>query len=106
MNSWQINSMLTMPFYRLVAVSAPIGVLRLWQDFTKGAIPILTWGGLRGGISVALALSLPDSPARDVLLVACYIVVIFSIVAQGLTIGPLTKRLLTPSPEDADGSQP
>ena len=86
---------------RFVAVSAPIGVMGLWQDFTKGAIPILTWGGLRGGISVALALSLPESPARDILLVACYVVVVFSIVVQGLTIGPLTKRLLPSSDENA-----
>jgi CPA1 family monovalent cation:H+ antiporter len=84
---------------RFVAVATPISVLRLWQDFTKGAVPMLTWGGLRGGISVALALSLPESAERDLLLVTCYIVVVFSIVVQGLTIGPLARRVVPMSDE-------
>jgi CPA1 family monovalent cation:H+ antiporter len=71
---------------RFISVSLPILTLRPWQDFTPGAIPVLTWGGLRGGISVALALSLPSSPLRDTILAATYGVVVFSIVVQGLTI--------------------
>jgi CPA1 family monovalent cation:H+ antiporter len=71
---------------RFISVSVPIAVLRRWHDFTPGAIPVLTWGGLRGGISVALALSLPLSPVRDTILAATYGVVVFSIVVQGLTI--------------------
>ena len=51
----------------------------------------MTWGGLRGGISVALALSLPPGEVRNVLLTVTYIVVAFSIIVQGLTIGPLVK---------------
>ncbi|MCH7500054.1 MAG: cation:proton antiporter, partial [Nitrospinae bacterium] len=51
-----------------------------------------TWGGLRGGISVALALSLPPSPQRELILMMTYVVVVFSILVQGLTIGKLVQR--------------
>jgi len=71
---------------RFVSVSLPIRALGRWHEFTPGAIPVLTWGGLRGGISVALALSLPPSSIRDQILAATYGVVVFSIVVQGLTI--------------------
>ena len=73
-------------FARLVSVAGPITVLGLRQEFTRGAIPVLTWGGLRGGISVALALSLPPSEFKPVILATTYTVVIFSIVIQGLTV--------------------
>jgi len=53
----------------------------------------MTWGGLRGGISVALALSLPLGPHRDVILVMTYIVVVFSIIVQGLSLRKLVKRI-------------
>ena len=56
----------------------------------------MTWGGLRGGISVALALSLPSGPERDVILAITYAVVVFSIVVQGLTMEKLVKRLAPP----------
>lgn len=78
-------------FARWVSVAAPITLLALRQEFTRGAIPVLTWGGLRGGISVALALSLPMSPVKPVLLSTTYAVVIFSIVVQGLTIGKVVR---------------
>ena len=71
---------------RLVAVAGPITTLGLRQEFSRGVIPILTWGGLRGGISVALALSLPENPHKPLLLAITYGVVIFSIVVQGLTL--------------------
>ena len=76
---------------RLISVGLPIRLLGLRREFTKGAIPVLTWGGLRGGISVALALALPPSPYKPVLLAATYAVVIFSIVVQGLTVERLVK---------------
>jgi len=56
-------------------------------------VRILTWGGLRGGISVALALSLPASEARDLLLPATYLIVLFSLLVQGLTVGRVARRL-------------
>lgn len=68
---------------------------------------ILTWGSLRGGNSVALALSVPSKPSgvavpgRDMIVVITYVVVVFSIVAQGLTIGPLTRRWLAEPGEPA-----
>ena len=78
---------------RLAAVAVPILLLRPFKDFSPGVIPIMTWGGLKGGISVALALSLPDSEWKPVILAATYIVVIFSIIVQGLTVAPLATKL-------------
>jgi len=77
---------------RFVSVSAPILLLSFLRSFPPGSIPILAWGGLRGGVSVALALSLPDSPAKPIILTATYAVVIFSIVVQGLTVKRVVAR--------------
>ncbi len=79
---------------RLLAVSLPLAVLRPWREFTKGAVWVLTWGGLRGGISVALALALPASAHKDALLAVCYGVVVFSVIVQGLTLEPLIRRVV------------
>lgn len=81
---------------RWIAVSIPITLLAVRQRFTKGAKRILTWGGLRGGISVALALSLPAVAYKQPILAATYAVVVFSIVVQGLTMKPLVKMLIDP----------
>ena len=90
---------------RFISVSVPITALKmLKQQFTKGSIPVLAWGGLRGGISVALALSLPVSAERDVLLTVCYGVVVFSIVVQGLTIERLVRRVVPPT-DTSDGTE-
>ncbi len=78
---------------RFVAVAVPIGILRPFRSFNSGVIRIMTWGGLKGGISVALALSLPESEWRDVILTSTYIVVVFSIIVQGLTVGRLANRV-------------
>ena len=78
---------------RLTAVAIPVLMLRPFRNFSKGTIPIMTWGGLKGGISVALALSLPDSEWKPLILTATYIVVVFSIIVQGLTVAPLAKRV-------------
>lgn len=77
---------------RLVSVALPISALSILQSFARGSIPILTWGGLRGGVSVALALSLPESDAKPVLLAATYAVVVFSIIVQGLTVKWVIRR--------------
>lgn len=78
---------------RLAAVAVPVMVLRPFQEFSKGVVPIMTWGGLKGGISVALALSLPDSEWKPLILTCTYMLVIFSIIIQGLSVGRLAKRL-------------
>ena len=78
---------------RTAAVAIPLLILRPFRQFTSDVIPIMTWGGLKGGISVALALTLPDSEWKPVILAATYMVVVFSIIVQGLTIAPLANRL-------------
>ena len=78
---------------RLVAVFVPITLLRPFRGFSKGIVPIMTWGGLKGGISVALALSLPDSEWKPLILTVTYIVVLFSIIVQGLTVARLARRV-------------
>jgi len=71
---------------RLICVGTPIQFMKKFRKFSPHATIILTWGGLRGGISVALALSIPAVPAREPLLVITYFVVVFSILVQGLTL--------------------
>ena len=78
---------------RFSMVALPISLLRLKREFTPNTIKVMTWGGLRGGISVALALTLPDTaPERDLILSITYIVVIFSIAVQGMTVKYLVPR--------------
>jgi len=79
---------------RFISVGLPVMILRRWREFTPGAIRIMTWGGLRGGISVALALSLPAGSQRDLLLTMTYMVVIFSILVQGVTIKSVVKKAM------------
>ena len=78
---------------RWISVGLMVGALRPFRRFSPGTVRILTWAGLRGGISVALALSLPAGPQRDVILVMTYITVVFSIIVQGLSLGKVVKRI-------------
>jgi monovalent cation:H+ antiporter, CPA1 family len=92
--------LLTIPailFARWVSVAAPVLVMSRWQKFSPGTVTIMTWGGLRGGISVALALSLPASSERELVLAMTYVLVVFSILVQGLTIKQVVIRFMRSS---------
>ncbi len=114
---WLVAGLLVIPIVLLArwsSVAGMIGCLALRRRPAKGAITVLSWGGLRGAISVALALSLPPQDNRALLLTLTYCVVIFSIVIQGLTIGAVIRRRLPsgtqePSPPahvHGDGTRP
>ena len=99
---------------RVISVGFPIGIMRHFRSFSPGVVTILTWGGLRGGISVAMALSLPPGEPRDVLVTVTYVIVVFSILVQGLTLGPIVRSTAaraqkelsrTRLAEDADGAE-
>ena len=77
---------------RLASVSVAALVPWLRREFPPYVIGVLTWGGLRGGISIALALSLPSGPERSALITVTYVVVVFSILVQGLTLPRLLRR--------------
>ncbi len=77
---------------RFTAIFLPLQLRALRSEVSRGTVPILTWAGIRGGISVALALSLPDNPERGILLLVTYCVVLFSVIVQGLTVERVIKR--------------
>lgn len=77
---------------RFTAIFLPLQIKALNSEVSRGTVPILTWAGIRGGISVALALSLPESPERGLLLLVTYCVVLFSVIVQGLTVERVIKR--------------
>ncbi|GAB4399763.1 MAG: sodium:proton antiporter [Microscillaceae bacterium] len=87
---------------RFVAVGIPISLMRLRRDFIPNTLIILTWGGLRGGISVALALSLTEAMPRDLIVSMTYIVVVMSILLQGLSIESLVSRVKTSPPAELE----
>lgn len=87
-------AILIMLLSRWVSVAFPVWIMKRKIHFEKNAIAILTWGGLKGGLSIALALSLTQDMYRDTFVLITYIIVVFSILVQGLSIGGFTRRLL------------
>ncbi len=83
----------TLLVIRYISLLIPIKYFKKKLDFVPNTNLVMTWGGLRGGISIALALSLTDTMHKELFLVITYIVVVFSILVQGLTVGKLIKRL-------------
>jgi CPA1 family monovalent cation:H+ antiporter len=79
---------------RYLALSGPIGLFKNKLDFIPKTNLIMTWGGIRGGISIALALSLAPEMHRELFLTITYVIVVFSIIVQGLSIGSLVKKVL------------
>lgn len=89
-------------FARWISVAPVVLLSPHWRNMTRGTARILTWGALRGGVSVALALSLPAGPERDLILALTYIVVLVSILGQGLTIGRVVKSVTGGAPVARD----
>lgn len=83
---------------RALSIILPVMLLKRTLHLRYNSITILTWGGLRGGISVALALSLPESPYRPIILGGSFVIVVFSVMVQGLTLNKLVNRLLGSNP--------
>ncbi|MFT4698298.1 MAG: CPA1 family monovalent cation:H+ antiporter [Flavobacteriaceae bacterium] len=78
---------------RYISLLIPVNIFKKKLNFVPNTTLIMTWGGLRGGISIALALGLTQEMHRDLFLVITYVIVVFSIIVQGLTVGKLVKKL-------------
>jgi CPA1 family monovalent cation:H+ antiporter len=103
---YQVEILLTLALVvggsAFASVGIPVFLFRTWRDSTPHVVKIMTWGGLRGGISVALALSLPAGAGREFILTITYAVVVFSILVQGLTITPLLRTAMPVQPQEAE----
>ncbi len=78
---------------RYLALRIPLLITRKWIDLDRKSLLLMTWGGLRGGLSIAMALSLTNDEPKNMLVFVTYVVVLFSIVVQGLTVGKMAKKL-------------
>lgn len=82
-------------FSRFLSIYIPVKVIPFKNKFSSGTIKVLVWGGLRGGVSIALVLSMDEGPYKPLLVGITYFVVVFSIIVQGLTVGKLAKKVLS-----------
>jgi len=101
---WELIDEILNAAARFTAVGIPVSLMKLRQSFHPHVISILTWGGIRGGISVALALSLPKGQERDIIVAMTYVIVIMSVTLQGLTIKSLVQYAAGKSPVDANST--
>ena len=90
---------------RFISLLLPVRFFAKKLDFVPHTTTIMTWGGLRGGISIALAMALPEE-CRELFLTVTYAVVVFSIIVQGLSVGPMARKLIgidsVPDDDDDD----
>ena len=95
--SWGIGlvTILIVLLARFLSIWIPSKVVPFKNKFSKGTLMVLVWGGLRGGVSIALVLSVAAGPYKDILLEITYIVVVFSIIVQALSVGKVANRVLT-----------
>lgn len=85
-------------FARFVSIWIPMLIVPFKPKLSKGSLIMLVWGGLRGGVSIALVLSVTDPDYKELLLEMTYFVVVFSIVVQGLTVGKLSNKVKLTEP--------
>ena len=89
-----VASIFIVLFSRFLSILIPFKTLLRRNPYSKGSLPVMVWGGIRGGVSIALVMSLPNGEWKELLLEITYIVVLFSIAVQGLTVGTVAKRFL------------
>ncbi|WP_343531897.1 sodium:proton antiporter [Pedobacter sp.] len=96
-NYWVMGgiSIIVVLFARFISIYIPVKVIPFRNKFSKGTIKVLVWGGLRGGVSIALALSIDEGPHKPVILAITYFIVVFSIIVQGLSVGKVATKALS-----------
>ena len=100
-NYWIMGgiSIIIVLFARFVSIYIPVKVIPFKNKFSNGTIKVLVWGGLRGGVSIALALSIDEGPHKPVILAITYFIVVFSIIVQGLSVGKVATKALSQEEE-------
>lgn len=92
-------------FSRFLSILIPFKTLLRRNPYSKGSLPVMVWGGIRGGVSIALVLSMPNGVWKELLLEVTYVVVLFSIVVQGLTVGKVANKLLENNSDEITDSE-